>query len=80
MGVNTSEAFETAGTKSVLAQVRNSEMIGIPHDHIGDLSFPGDEQGNLSVNIVGNRRDLACQLMRNDLMAGYPSAVKSLEP
>jgi hypothetical protein len=79
MGVNTSKAFETAGTYPVLAQVRDRDMIGIAHAHIGDLSFPGDEQGNLSFNVVGNRRNLACQLMRNDLMAGYPSAVKSLE-
>jgi hypothetical protein len=54
MGVNTSKAFETAGAQPVLAQVRDRDMIGIAHDHIGDFSFPGDEQGNLSFNVVGN--------------------------
>jgi hypothetical protein len=79
MGVNTPKAFKTAGAQPVLAQVRDRDMIGIAHDDIGNLSFPGDEQGNLSFNVVGYRRNLACQLMRNDLMAGYPSAVKSFE-
>jgi hypothetical protein len=54
MGVNTSKAFETAGAQPVLAQVRDRDMSGIAQDHIGDLSFPGDEQGNLSLSVVGN--------------------------
>jgi hypothetical protein len=79
MGVNASKAFEAAGSEPVFAQVRNRDMIVITHDHKGYLSFPGYEQGNLSFNVVGKRRNLACQFMRNDLMAGYPAAVKFLE-
>lgn len=79
MGVNASKAFEAAGSYPVFAQVRDRDRVVITHDHKGYLSFPRYEQGNLSFNIVGNKRNLACQFMRNDLMAGYPAAVKFLE-
>ena len=51
----------------------------IAYDDKGNVPFSGHKQGYLSSNIVRDRGNLTGKFMRDDLMTGYPAAVKVLK-
>ena len=52
--VNAPKPLEPAFTQPVPAEIRDPQVFVVPDHHIGHIPFPVQQQGHLSVNLVGN--------------------------
>jgi hypothetical protein len=78
--MNTSKALKPARSKPVTTDIRDPDMLIVPHDNAGHFPFSSHEQGNLSFDLSGYCGNLSGQFVRNNIMGRYPAAVKILKP
>jgi hypothetical protein len=66
MGVDQAEALETAGGGAEAVEGGNEDVVVRPDDDIGDLTPAGDQNADLAVDLPGELRELAGQVVCDD--------------
>jgi len=80
MGVDQAEALETAGGGSEAVEVRDEDVVVRPDDDIGDLAPAGDQDADLAVDLPGELRELAGQVVGDDPLRRDAPPVKLSDP
>jgi hypothetical protein len=78
--MNASNALKPSRSKSVIADIRNPDMLIVAHGNTGHFPFSSHKQGHLSLDLSGYCGNLAGQFVRNNITGGYSAAVKILKP
>jgi hypothetical protein len=79
MGVKTPHPLEPAQAEPEPPQIRDEDVLVVPDDDGNHLSFSGQEQPNLSLNLERNGTQLTGQFVGDDLMTGDTATVKVLK-
>jgi hypothetical protein len=74
--VNQAKPLETAGRGAEAVEVRDEDIVVGSHDHIGDFTPAGDQDADLAVDLPGELRELARQVMGDDPLRRDASPVE----
>ncbi len=66
MGVDQAEPLETAGGGAEAVEGGDEDVVVRPDDDIGDLAPAGDQKADLAVDLPGEFRELAGQVVGDD--------------
>jgi hypothetical protein len=66
MGVDQAEPPETAGGGAEAVEARNQDVVVRPDDHIGELAPAGDQNADLAVDLPGEFREPASEVVGDD--------------
>jgi hypothetical protein len=66
VGVDQAEPLETAGGGSEAVEARDDDVVVRPRDDKGDLAPAGDQNADLAVDLPGELRELAGQVVGDD--------------
>jgi hypothetical protein len=80
MGVDQPEPLETAGGGTEAVEVRDKDVVVRSDDDIGHLTAAGDQDADLAVDLPGELRELAGQVMGYDPLGRDAPPVELPDP
>jgi hypothetical protein len=66
MGVDQAEPLETAGGGAEAVEARDEDVVMGSHDHIGEFAPAGDQNADLPVDLPGELREPASEIVCDD--------------